>query len=56
MEHDTLKKYSPKDVLEHLERVNMLRIGGEWKISEIPRKTRIVIEKLDIHIMQNSGS
>ena len=56
MEHDALKKYSPKDVIEHLERVNMLKIGDEWKISEIPKKTRILIEQLDIHIMQNGGS
>ena len=34
----------------------MLRIGDEWKISEIPWNTRMVMEKLGIHIMQNSGS
>ena len=56
MKHDALRKYSPMDVLEHMERVHMLRIGTEWKISEIPKKTRAVMEKLEIPIMQNSGS
>ncbi|QRF75346.1 Transposase [Thermoplasmatales archaeon] len=56
MKHDALKKYSPKDVLDHMERINMLHIGDEWKMSEIPKKTRAVMEKLEIPIMQNSGS
>ena len=33
------KKYSPEDVIEHLQRVSMLKIGEEWKISEIPKKS-----------------
>ena len=33
---DMLKRYSPEDVIEHLERVSMLKKGDEWKISEIP--------------------
>jgi hypothetical protein len=34
----------------------MLKIGDEWKISEIPRKSKILIDSLEIPIMQNSGS
>ncbi len=51
-----LRKYSPQDVLEHLGRVFMLKIGEEWKISEIPEKSRVLIESMEIPIMQNSGS
>ena len=56
VEHNALKTYSPEYVFEHLERVNILRIDDEWKISEIPKKTKMVIEKLKIHIMKNSGT
>ena len=48
---DMQRKYSPGDVLVHLERVNRLRIGDEWKTSEIPRKSGIIIDSLDIPIM-----
>ena len=51
-----LEKYSPQDVIEHLARVFMLKIGDEWKISEIPKKSKILIDSLEIPIMQNSGS
>jgi transposase len=53
---DILSRYSPEDVIRHLDRIHMLRIGDQWKLSEIPRKSRIIIEKLEIPIMQNSGS
>jgi hypothetical protein len=53
---DILKQYSPGDVIEHLERISMLKIGDEWKISEVPKHTRVLIEKLEIPIMQKSGS
>ncbi|MGC8483590.1 MAG: hypothetical protein ACP5OE_08110, partial [Thermodesulfobium sp.] len=55
-EKDMLKRYSPEDVIEHLERVSMLKIGEEWKISEIPKKSRDIIDELGIPIMQKSGS
>lgn len=53
---DLLGKYSPEDVIEHLQRVSMLKIGEEWKLSEIPKKSRDIIEALEIPIMQKSGS
>jgi hypothetical protein len=34
----------------------MLKIGDEWKLSEIPKKSREIIDALEIPIMQNSGS
>jgi len=45
-----LKRYSPKDVLIHLSRVHKLKIQDRWVTSEIPKKTRLINEKLDIHI------
>ncbi|EQD75681.1 hypothetical protein B1A_03843 [mine drainage metagenome] len=54
--HDLLKRYSPEDVITHLERVYMLKIGDDWRISEIPKKTNDIIEALEIPIMQKSGS
>ncbi|MEM4090751.1 MAG: transposase [Thermoplasmatales archaeon] len=53
---DLLKKYSPVDVIQHMSRIFMLRIGEEWKISEIPKKSRSLMEGLDIPIMQKSWS
>ncbi|MEM4067954.1 MAG: transposase [Candidatus Micrarchaeaceae archaeon] len=55
-EKNIIKRYSPEDVIEHLERVSMLKIGEEWKISEIPKKSRDIIDALRIPIMQKSGS
>ena len=49
--HDALSKYSVHDVIEHLERVQMLKIGEEWKLSEIPKQSRILIGKAEIPIM-----
>jgi transposase len=50
---DMLKHYSPKDIIEHLERISRLKIGDEWKYSEIPKKSRKIMDDLDFHIMQN---
>jgi transposase len=43
-----LKKYSPNDVLLHLSRINKLKIKNQWITSEIPKKSRDIIEKLNI--------
>lgn len=50
---DILSKYSPKDVVLHMARVKKLKIGGDWHLAEIPKKSRILIEKLgvDVHGM-----
>jgi len=50
LDNDLLKKYSPKDVLIHLSRVKKLKVQKEWITSEIPKKTRLINEKLKIHI------
>ena len=49
--HDLLRRYSPEDILEHLERANMLKIGDEWRMSEIPKKSRKIFEDLGLYIM-----
>ncbi len=48
---DLQKKYSPGDILVHLERVNRLKIGEEWKTSEIPKKSKDIMDGLGIPIM-----
>jgi transposase len=35
---------------------DMLKIGEEWKISEIPKKSRDIIDELGVHIMQKNES
>ncbi|EQD65763.1 transposase, partial [mine drainage metagenome] len=54
--HDLLKRHSPEDVIRHLERVSMLKIGEEWKMSEIPKKTKGHNRGSRDPIMQKSGS
>lgn len=49
-DYDLLKKYSPKDVLLHLSRIKKLQILNEWLTSEIPKKSRVITEKLKIAI------
>ncbi len=51
--HDMLKRYSPVDVLEHLSRVQMLSVNGQWIMTEIPKKTREIINKLEIPVIHN---
>ncbi len=47
---DILSRCSPKDVILHLSRVFNVKIGDDWLISEIPKKTRLLIEKLEIDL------
>ncbi|MGC8497160.1 MAG: hypothetical protein ACP5NL_04080, partial [Thermoplasmata archaeon] len=46
-----LKNYSPRDVLLHLSRIHEIKVGDRWLKTEIPRKTRQIIEKLQIPII-----
>ena len=54
--YDLLKRYSPEDVIEHLEHVNMLKIWDEWKLSKLPKKSRHTVESLEIPIVQMGRS
>ena len=49
-DNSLLKNHSPKDVLLHLSRIYKLRIDDQWVISEIPKKSRTLLEKLGIPI------
>ncbi len=50
---EMLRHYSPRDVIEHLERISKLKIGEELKYSEIPKRSRKMMEDLELHIVQN---
>ena len=41
-----LSRYSPKDALMHMSRIFMLRMGEEWALSEVPKKSRVILEKI----------
>lgn len=45
-----LNNYSPGDALIHLSRVYKLKIGDKWELSETPKKTRKILEKLNLPI------
>ncbi len=47
---DVLDKYFPGDVIMHLSRVFKLKIGDQWMLSEIPKLSRILADKLKIQI------
>jgi len=49
-DNSLLKRYTPNDVLIHLSRIYKLKIQDEWITSEIPKKTRDIVEKLNIPI------
>lgn len=48
MSKNLLNNCSPKDVILHLSRVYKLKIGDNWVLSEVPKKSRLLIEKLGI--------
>ena len=57
-EFDTAKLIAEKlerDLIEHLERIRILKIGNEWKISETLMKSRDIIDEMGISIMQVVG-
>jgi hypothetical protein len=47
---DLLKSFSPKDVILHLSRIYKVRIGEKWMLSEIPKKSRVLMKKLGIEL------
>ena len=46
--HNLLKKYSPKDVLMHLETIKKVKINDTWLNAEVPTKSKNVLLKLQI--------
>ena len=47
---DALDRYSPGDAIMHLSRVFKLKIGDKWVLSEIPKLSRTLADKLKIQI------
>jgi transposase len=50
LQSEVLDKYSPRDVILHLSRIFKLKIGDKWVLSEIPKSTKALMEKLKIQI------
>jgi transposase len=49
-EKELLKKYSVKDVLLHLSKIYKIKVNNEELLSEVPKQTRTLMNKLDLHI------
>jgi transposase len=49
-DNSLLRRYTPNDVLIHLSRIYKLKIQNEWITSEIPKKTRDILGKLNMPI------
>lgn len=47
---DLVSKYSVQDVMLHLSKVYKIVIGEEERVSEVPRKVRTLIAKLDLDL------
>jgi transposase len=47
---ELLKRFSPKDVILHLSRIYKVRIGEKWVLSEIPKKSKTLMEKLGVEL------
>ena len=45
-----LKKYSPKDILMHLNTIKKVKINDVWKTAEIATKSKTILEKIQIPI------
>ncbi len=50
LEKGLAKRYTPKDLILHLSRVKKLKVGGEWVLSEVPKKTREIVNKIGIEL------
>ncbi len=45
-EKKLLKRYTPKNALKHLSRVYKLKVDDKWYLSEIPKKSRLIMGEL----------
>ena len=50
IKHKLLKKYSPKDILMHLNTIKKVKINDKWLNAEIATKSKAILEKLEIPI------
>jgi len=49
-ESGALESYSPMDVVMHLSRAYKLRVGESWLLSEIPKQTRTLMDRLKLQL------
>ncbi|MFH0875201.1 MAG: transposase [archaeon] len=47
--NNIIESFSPKDVAMHFSKVYRVKIGEKFVVSEIPKKTRILIEKMKLN-------
>jgi hypothetical protein len=45
---DLLSRYTPADVLRYAKQVREVKIGEEWETTEVSKKFRELLEKLDL--------
>jgi hypothetical protein len=48
---ELLAKTSPKDMIEFSKSIYQTKIRGEWRMSEIPAKTKKIFKKIGIGIL-----
>lgn len=47
---DLLSRYSPMEVLQYLERIYKVKANNQWRTAEVPKRARIIAEKLELTI------
>lgn len=50
VQHKQIKKYSVKDLLEHLQEIRMVKIDGNWQRAEIIKASQKLIDKICLPI------
>ena len=45
-----LSRYSPMEALQYLERIYKVKVNGQWQISEIPKRAKLIADKLELPI------
>lgn len=46
VEHNLIKKYSPKDIIMHLDTIKKVKINDSWLDAEIPSKSKNILLKI----------
>jgi transposase len=50
IQHNLLRKYSPKDILMHLNTIKRIKINQNWLMAEVPSKSKNILNELQIPI------
>jgi transposase len=50
IQYKLLKKYSPKDIIMHLDTIKKVKINDNWLNAEIPSKSKTILQKIQIPI------